>query len=157
MLRFEPTPNRAKLLGQLLWFLFWLAVTAIGLYLTPNPNGHGTHHQLGLPPCAMPMLYHRLCPGCGLTTSFTNLVHGDIGSAFRANLLGPILYSAFTVTALICAYAYFRKLRWNTDAKWFTWSLVGLVGAYLIFGIWRMATVTVSPSDAAALSKGRSR
>ena len=28
-----------------------LVMVAVGLYLTPDPAGHGTHQQLGLPPC----------------------------------------------------------------------------------------------------------
>lgn len=155
MLQFDPVASRSKLLGQLLWFCFWVAVTGVALLLTPNPRGHGTHHQLGLPPCAAPTLYKRLCPGCGLTTSFTSLVHGDLGAALKANAFGPILYATFTVTALICAYAYLRKRRWNTDGKWFTWSMVGLVGAYVTFGLWRMATVVVDPSGAESVPISR--
>lgn len=145
MLKFEPAASQSRIFGQLLWFLFWVGVTVVAAWLSPNPSGHGTHHRLGLPPCAVPTLYHRLCPGCGLTTSFTAIVHGDFGAAIRANLFGPILYGVFTVTALISGAAYFRKLRWNTDSKGFTWFLVALVGVYLAYGFWRMATVELKP------------
>lgn len=72
-------------------------------------------------------------------------MHGDVGGAVKANVFGPILYATFTLTALICAYGYLSRKRWNTDGKWFTWSVVGLVGTYVIFGIWRMATVSMDP------------
>jgi hypothetical protein len=32
------------------------------------------------------------CPGCGLTRSFVFAAHGQIGAAFGAHLLGPLLF-----------------------------------------------------------------
>lgn len=32
------------------------------------------------------------CPGCGLTRSFVLLAHGQVLAAFRANLLGPLVF-----------------------------------------------------------------
>jgi hypothetical protein len=43
-----------------------LVMVAVGLYLTPDPAGHGTHQQLGLPPCTIYYLTGRPCPSCGL-------------------------------------------------------------------------------------------
>jgi Protein of unknown function (DUF2752) len=37
------------------------------------------------------------CPGCGMTRSFVALAHGDIGSAFAYNRLGPLLMAIFVL------------------------------------------------------------
>lgn len=90
------------------------AVLAIARWLNPynqdgQPRRWGTHEQLGLPPCT----FHRLtgwpCPSCGLTTSFSLLMHGDWRPALAANPIGPIL--ALTAAVL---------------ASWF--SLAGITG-----------------------------
>ncbi|MER3497046.1 MAG: hypothetical protein C4320_10030, partial [Armatimonadota bacterium] len=69
--------------------------------LQPDPAGHGTHRQLGLAPCPCAVIFNRPCPGCGLTTSWTALVHGMVGLAFRAHPLGPLLFGLFTVWAAL--------------------------------------------------------
>jgi len=37
------------------------------------------------------------CPGCGMTRSFVAVAHGDIGSAFAYNRLGPLLMAIFVI------------------------------------------------------------
>jgi hypothetical protein len=39
-----------------------LVMVGVGLYLSPDPAGHGTHQQLGLPPCTIHFLTGRPCP-----------------------------------------------------------------------------------------------
>src|SRR5205085_8465910 len=92
---------RRELSGQMLIFLVWFGITAVGAFLKPDPSGHGTHTQLGLPPCPSVLLFSRPCPGCGLTTSFTAMIHGDLPAAFHAHLLGPFLYLGLTGYALV--------------------------------------------------------
>lgn len=133
MIDFVPVESRKMLLGQLIWFVFWFSVTAIGIYLSPSPDGHGTHTQLGLSPCASATLLNRPCPGCGLTTSFSATIHGQLGAAFRAHLFGPVLYLLFTVSALVCGYTYVRKIRFITDTRAFNWALGILVGTFLVY------------------------
>ena len=84
MALYDGTDNRTKLSGQLSFFFVWLAITLIAIVLRPDPSGHGTHTQLGLPPCPSVLLFNRPCPGCGLTTSFTAVLHGDFVAAFHA-------------------------------------------------------------------------
>jgi len=139
MVRFEPATSRKFLSGQLLWFLFWCAVTGIALYLTPKPEGHGTHTELGLPPCPSVMFFGRPCPGCGLTTSFTALVHGNIPFAFHAHPLGPFLYLVFTVTAFMAIYGWITRLHMNTSSQMFNRSLCALLIVFFAFGAVRFA------------------
>jgi hypothetical protein len=50
-----------------------------------------THTQLGLPPCRFVTLFGKPCPSCGMTTSFSLLMHGDIGGSLQANWVGTLL------------------------------------------------------------------
>ena len=67
--------------------------------LEPDPRGFGTHTQLGLPPCAFLAVTGRLCPTCGMTTSFAWLTRGRIDRSWQANPAG-CLYALLTVPLL---------------------------------------------------------
>lgn len=136
---FRPVETRRPLVGQLLWFLLWFGTTAFAVYLSPDPHNHGTHQQLGLPPCPSVLFFHRPCPGCGLTTSFTAFVHGHWAQAFQAHPLGPFLYILFTITAITCGWCWLKRVRFDNDTPRFNWALGGLVGAFLVFGAVRFA------------------
>jgi hypothetical protein len=137
MIRFDEVPNRRYVAGQLTWFCMWVAVTAIGLYLAPKPEGHGTHTELGLPPCPCVAIFGRPCPGCGLTTSFTATLHGQFGLAFKAHPLGPILYALFTCTALLCFYGWWKRKRVDFTAPPMRYLSGAFVVIFLIFGVAR--------------------
>ena len=62
-----------------------LAVLSAAAWLTPDPSGHGTHRQLGLPPCSMMLMAGYPCPTCGMTTAFSHTVRGELLSAFSAH------------------------------------------------------------------------
>ena len=64
--------------------------------LEPDPRGFGTHTQLGLRPCAFLTVTGRLCPTCGMTTSFAWLMRGRIDRSWQANPAG-CLYALLTV------------------------------------------------------------
>lgn len=85
--------GRWLLLG---WSLFLLGGFALAFSLTPDPRGFGTHQRLGLPPCSFRVMLGIPCPACGMTTSFSHLVHGNFVPAVRANVGGVLL-------ALVCA------------------------------------------------------
>jgi Protein of unknown function (DUF2752) len=137
MIRFEKVESRKGLSGQLLWFLLWAFVTCCAIYLNPSPEGHGTHTQLGLPPCPSVALLGRPCPGCGLTTSFTAFVHGQIGFAFHAHPFGPILYMLLTVSGLACFYGYVKKYRLDLASKSFNRVTMAFMVVFLGFGLVR--------------------
>ena len=59
--------------------------------LDPNPQGLGTHQQLGLPPCSFIMLFGVRCPACGMTTSWSHLMHAQILQSAHANSGGMLL------------------------------------------------------------------
>ena len=68
-----------------------LGLLAVAAMLEPSPSGHGTHQQLGLPPCTFWVLFGRPCPVCGMTTAWAYLVRGEWVGAGRANLGGALL------------------------------------------------------------------
>lgn len=138
----EPAGHRRALLGQLLWFLLWLGITAFGVFLSADPAGHGTHQQLGLPPCPTVLLFNRPCPGCGLTTSWTATMHGQLGLAFRAHPLGPIAYLLFTASAWVSIWAYANVRRVRTESRALNWLVGTFAIFFLVFGIVRMAVTT---------------
>ena len=67
-------------------------ILVLASQLTPNPIGHSTHTQLGLPPCGFLQLTGVICPGCGLTTSFSHLVRFELVDAANANPFGIPLF-----------------------------------------------------------------
>jgi len=52
------------------------------------PLTHGTHRQLGLPPCHFQTFFSMPCPSCGMTTSVSLCMHGDFGAALQVNWAG---------------------------------------------------------------------
>ena len=105
----RPRPRRNRRSPKLAkWVRAMLALMALGFvavmgaaaYIHPygtDENGHevaktmATHTQLGMEPCNMVVLTGKPCPACGMTTSFSLLVHGDIANSLRANWVGTIM------------------------------------------------------------------
>jgi len=139
MALYEGLDNRRKLSGQLMFFGVWLFTTIVGAALHPDPSGHGTHTQLGLPPCPSVILFNRPCPGCGLTTSFTAFIHGDWAFAFHAHPFGPIMYLGMTVCAFLCLYGWIKGLRLDGGGPTFNRVLTVFMVLFFGFGIVRMA------------------
>ncbi len=123
---------------QAVLFGAWVAVTSVGIYLSPSASGHGTHTQLGLPPCPSVFLFGRPCPGCGMTTSWTQTIHGHFSAAFAAHPFGPITYLLFTLAALMAMYGFVRRLRFSIDGPRTNFALIVLLVCFLSFGIVRM-------------------
>lgn len=89
-------PDR-RILWRLAWAMLFIvpaAVVITAAMLTPNPLGHSTHMQLGLPPCGFLLVTGYPCPGCGLTTAFANMARFNIVGAAHANPFGVPLFLA---------------------------------------------------------------
>jgi hypothetical protein len=76
--------------------LFLVTVFAIAVRLDPynedgTPRRMGTHTELGLPPCTFYQVTGYPCPSCGMTTSFSFLVRGDVLNSLQANAVGTLL------------------------------------------------------------------
>jgi hypothetical protein len=138
---FEPD-SKLKIRAQMIWFFMWLGVTCVGLFLKQDPQLHGTHQQLGLPPCPSVLMFNRPCPGCGLTTSWTALLHLDFATSWRAHPLGIPMYLGFTFVALGCLYGNIKGLRMLIDSNWANMTFVTFVVIFFIYGAARMAMTT---------------
>lgn len=68
-----------------------VTLLAVAANLEPDQRGYGTHRQLGLPPCTFKMLAGMRCPSCGMTTSWSHLMRGQVPSALAANVGGVAL------------------------------------------------------------------
>lgn len=88
----------------------WIAVFIIGAFLDPyagedgEPRRMGTHMQLGLPDCNFKLLTSVPCPSCGMTTSFSYVMHADLWNSLQANFAGTAL-ATFGLLFLPWAFA----------------------------------------------------
>jgi hypothetical protein len=116
-----------------------LVMVGVGLYLTPDPAGHGTHQQLGLPPCTIYYLTGRPCPSCGLTTSVSAILHGQFGLAWRANPMGYVIVAGALAVAVnsLLALLWGRSVRIENTR--FTVLLLALLALWLLHGAVRFA------------------
>lgn len=113
------------------WLRLLLVTVGLGLtgifviaaMLNPDARGYGTHQQLGLPPCYFQSATGLLCPHCGMTTSFSNLVRGHFAAAWQANPMGPLLAVLLTVAAPWCLATGFLG-KWIITPRPFHWFVV---------------------------------
>lgn len=98
--RRPPTPNWATRLIALAVFAPTLAVLLTASSLAADPQGMGTHTQLGLTPCGFKAATGLPCATCGMTTAFTHAAHGRL---FAAGLTQPagLVLAVLTAMAVI--------------------------------------------------------
>lgn len=126
------------LLGSFGAFLF--AGFLLAVFLKPNPQGYGTHRSLGLPPCSMRVMFGIPCPSCGMTTSFSHFVRGELPSSLRANAAGTLLAGACAVLMLWTLSAAWkgRYLCVSDPATVLAYGLSGLAALTLLHWVWRL-------------------
>lgn len=86
----------------------WIVVFCVAIWIDPYEDGTakkaGTHQQLGLPPCSFNEFVGVPCPSCGMTTSFSLLLHADVWNSIQANFAGTVL-AAFGLFFIPWAFA----------------------------------------------------
>jgi hypothetical protein len=127
-------PVSQILLGR---FTRIFAAVALGLAVVLPADG------ISVPLCYFRALFHRPCPGCGLTRSFASLMHLRPGDAVSYHPFGPIAF------ALLCGVLLVSVLprRWQAGvAAWLDArdatvrrTYLAAVAAFLLFGIGRLA------------------
>lgn len=101
---------------------------------TGQPRTHGTHRQLGLPPCTMLSTVGFPCPSCGMTTSIALVFHGDLPAACRANWAGVLLAAAGVAVAIwlgLLAAGLPRPPRLSAEFTILAFTLAGASAALL--------------------------
>jgi len=101
------------------WFRGFLVAAGLSLtallvtaaWLDPDPTGHGTHRQLGFPPCTFVQLFGVRCPSCGMTTAWAHTMNGNVAAAWRANPGGVLLAGLAAMAAVHFVGAGWRG-RW---------------------------------------------
>lgn len=105
----HPTLSRLK---AVLVFIGCVAILSIAVWVNPDQAGHGSHQQLGLPPCNMVMITGYPCPTCGMTTAFSYSVRGRLISAIQAQPAGFLLAMLTLMTAIASVRVIFTGKVW---------------------------------------------
>ena len=119
----------------------WIVVFAIATQLRPyDDNGEplrlGTHKQMGLPECNFKAMAGIPCPSCGMTTSFSLLLHADVWNSLKANFAGTLLATlglVFIPWALASAFLGRFVFVRSAEITLFWLALAFLV---ILFGRW---------------------
>ncbi|QOI99563.1 MAG: DUF2752 domain-containing protein [Phycisphaeraceae bacterium] len=94
--------------------LLALSFLILGAGLNPDPDGYGTHTQLGMPACGWLAASGKPCPTCGMTTAVALGCEGRFLASFStqpAGALVPLLASVLLWTAGYTAWTGSSLLR----------------------------------------------
>lgn len=128
----ERPPKRLRILLSLI-ACGLIGIIAAAVWLKPDSRGFGTHEQLGLPSCQFKTMTGLLCPHCGMTTSFTNIVRGNFDAAWMANPLGIPLFAAVALSIPWCLATSFTG-RWIGTREPFRCFVFGAI-IYLVLAV----------------------
>lgn len=95
-----------------------LIVLAVAAWLSPSAHGHGTHTQIGLPPCTWVIWFGKPCPTCGMTTAFSHAGEGRWVNAFLTQPAGAVLALMTAAGFWLAAHAAVTGSRIGSAAGW---------------------------------------
>jgi hypothetical protein len=133
--------RRRRVYG-LLFAVGGFCLLALAAWMNPSADGHGTHTQLGLPPCNWVVALDMPCPTCGMTTAFSYAADGRILTAFHTQPLGGLLAVAVAMATLMGAYTALTAspLAGDILRRWtmkMTWILIAMI---VLSWFWKIAT-----------------
>jgi hypothetical protein len=122
----------------LLIFLVCGAMLGVGMWLTPDANGTGTHQQLGLPPCGWYQTWGFPCMTCGCTTAVSHFAHGQLLASF---ITQPFGFTVGLVAAILVPLSFIGLVtgKWRGPSMftlnwyWRYWLYGGLT---ILLGAW---------------------
>src|SRR5579875_1518433 len=93
-----------------------------------------------LPQCPFYSIVHLYCPGCGSQRAFSALLHGDILSALRDNILLVVFSPLLLYSALI-------DLRSNGKKKFLLWyhPLSVKIILIVVLSFWLLRNIPLKP------------
>jgi hypothetical protein len=93
------------------WRLFSLAIACgclsvliVAATLKPSPSGYGTHQEMHLEGCQFLTRTGLPCPACGMTTSFSWFVRGNLLASFYVQPMGMVLAILTTAAFWVSLY-----------------------------------------------------
>lgn len=121
-------------------------VFALALYLNPynadgTPRTMATHTTLGLPPCNFVVMTDRPCPSCGMTTSFSLLVRGDVSASLKANWVGTALALVWAGLLVWCFASAIGARMFFIPRGRGEMVLTAFVGGFLVLMLGRWAAI----------------
>lgn len=122
------------------WSLFLIAGFGIAFQTTPDPRGFGTHQRFGFAPCVIRNQLSIPCPSCGMTTSFSHFVRGQIRQSAEANTAGLVLALVCVVMIPWSWISVYRKRLWlvSKPETCLLWLLCGLITITLSEWVFRL-------------------
>ncbi len=139
--------SRVRVLGLLVSAPAWV-VLGIAAWLSPSPDGFGTHRQLGLAGCAVMTLSGWPCPMCGMTTTFALMAEGRVPEALHNQPFGVLLYVLTFVSAIIGMVDVLtgRGLLQTVAQALYPWERPVAAGLVIgLFGGWLWKSVVLHP------------
>lgn len=117
-----------------------LAVLVIAAWLNPAERGHGTHTQIGLPPCSWAVWFDKPCVTCGMTTAFSYSGEGRWITAFLTQPAGAVLSLATAVAFWLAAHVALTGSRIAPMAAWLIRprTVMILVGGLLLAWVYKI-------------------
>ena len=94
-----------------------LGLACLGLALTPDARGLGTHEQLGFAPCLPMDAWGVPCPGCGVTTAATLAAQGRPLESLATQPLGFLLALLVVLAVVLAPLAHFTGRDLGADAR----------------------------------------
>jgi hypothetical protein len=126
-----------------------VSVVIVALALVLPPDG------AGIPLCWFQAATGLPCPGCGLTRSVSSIAHLHVGESFSYHPFGPLVLALalFLVGTLIAGKKRrVRLVRWLARRDRVLRPVyLGLVAAFIAFGVLRLIAAVIDPSIAAHL------
>lgn len=131
------TNKRPDSLADLMTLAVAIAVLLVPAFLEPGDSLLGVHTRLHLPPCLFHLITGVPCPLCGMTTSFSLLLHGRPARAFLAHPAGPLVYLAILALTVFGALSRLERVKRPTFtvSSWY-WGLGLAVLWILRIGAW---------------------
>jgi hypothetical protein len=82
-----------------------VAILVVAARLHPDGSDHGSHQQLGLPPCGFLVMTGLPCPTCGMTTAFAYTIRGQVWPAIHAQAAGFVTAVVVMAAGLLALFA----------------------------------------------------